>query len=434
MFRYKFTDKKIFDAIKYIKEKKGTRPSFMSKFETTVRGGKLFVDSKEVIRTSAVNDFVRKKVLSGSVPLSRDALFYFLQQRFVNIPRAAIDKLLKAQSVIRETDKRQPKTTAKKSRQIHKRGILEYDLVEIYLDQLTGLTEPDDVKVKKGFFFGMVDRLTGLSFYEFATHKSYAKITPVAKRAFAWFAKKLKVPQNNLVGISDSGGEFHFEKYKTWGIRIKILARGPAIESKNAQFQSVLYRLAKLKTTISLKVLTRKTVEILNNTRSSLHRMTPNESLAAETKKISDTYNSNRHGKHTKMAVRARKLKKNDKVRLINKEFSTKEKMDYKTYKGLHWSTVVYTVLAIRGNSYKIDGPKGKKFYHRDDLRLTSESDKESERIIKERVAIQKRVMDKALAKKAKAMSGKKTALGRPRRQASKKAIKKIQGWLRAED
>jgi hypothetical protein len=428
MFRYKFSDNNIQNAIQYLKTGKGTKPSFLSKYDGSVKGGKLILNGKIVVKTADVETFVRKKVLAGAVPLSRDALFYFLQQRYANIPRATVDTVLKAQSVIRESDNRQPKTTHK-SRKIHKKGILEYDLVNVIFDQLHGLTKPDDYKVRKGFFFGMTDRLTGLSFYRFITHKTYSKVTPVARAAFEWFSQQLGINLDKLVGISDNGPEFNFDKYKTWGIRIKILSRGPAIEAKNAQFQRILYRLAKMKNTTSLKTLTSRAVGILNNTKSSLHKMTPIEALGKHSTKVAAVYNKNRRGRNTDNAVKPRSLKKGDTVRLAVDV--TKDKMDYKAYKAKQWSKRVYVVLAVRGKTYKIDGPIGKKYYHRDNLRVTPPADKLSDAIIKARADEQQLAVKQVVKQRVKAMSTEKTATGRKRRAASKKAMHKIKGWLK---
>ena len=57
----------------------------------------------------------------------------------------------------------------------------------------------------------------------------------------------------------------------------------------------------------------------------------------------------------------------------------------FKAYKSNQWSKRAYEVLAKRANRYKINGPKGKKFYHRDDLRLTSKGDVKTKELIKTR-------------------------------------------------
>ena len=121
MFRYNFSANSVKQGIDFIQGKNKTKPSYLKGRKTSVKAGKLFIDDKEVIPSGKVEDFIRDKILSASVPLARDSLYYYFQRKYINIPRAKIDKILKAQSVIRESDNRQPTTTQKK-RKVHKKG------------------------------------------------------------------------------------------------------------------------------------------------------------------------------------------------------------------------------------------------------------------------------------------------------------------------
>ena len=267
MFRYRFTESKIKQAKEFIKTEKGTQPSFLKKFKGTIKKNKLYLDDKLVIPPKEVDAFLRKKILSGNVPLSRDGLYYFLSKTYAGVTRGAIFKFLKAQKMIRKTDKMQPNTKRTK-RKVKRKGQIAYDLIEINWKDLGFVPteikayekrliaskddyDPNDphgkkklkIPVKAAYMWSSVDKITGLMYVEFAVNKSRKIITPIAKKAFQYFAKQFKIPMSKLVIYSDKGKEFDFAKYKSWGMRHVQLAREPLIENKNAQFQSALYRI-----------------------------------------------------------------------------------------------------------------------------------------------------------------------------------------------
>jgi len=112
-------------------------------------------------------------------------------------------------------------------------------------------------------------------------------------------------------------------------------------------------------------------------------------------------YNKNR-GKESGIKTKLRVLKKGDKVRI--NIIGDKKTSFYKSYKGETWSKKTYVVMSKKGRSYKVDGPDGKKMYHRDNLRLTEKYDEESEKILKQRgekmKVIRKKQKEKLDAKK----------------------------------
>ena len=113
-----------------------------------------------------------------------------------------------------------------------------------------------------------------------------------------------------------------------------------------------------------------------------------------------------------------------DKVRLaISPE---KDKLEYKAYKAIAWSKKRYVVLAKRGNTYKIDGPSGKKFYHRDNLRLTADQDAASNAIIAERKTKYKKREIRHEEKTARRVTESEyTRTGRPTRASAKRGVAK---------
>ena len=406
MYRYRFTEKSVKNAKNYIKNKKGPQPSFLKKFTGTVKNGELYLENKLVIKVDKIDSVLRKIVLQGTVPLTRDGLYYYLAKKYVGITRSKIDKFLKSQDFIRQTDRMQP-TTKKASRKVNKKGQIGFDLIEINWKDLghvpteakqymrkvkrgDGDYDPRDPHGKKkaqlpktaAYIFSAVDKLTGLMFCEFSPTKERKNITPIAKKMFGYFSKQLNVPMNKLVGLSDSGAEFDFEKYKTWGIRLRQLKREPLIEKKNSQFQAALYRVKKMNLSKSLKDTIDRALKIVNRTKSKQLKIAPFEAVSVANRELSEKYNK-RRGKGSGVKVRARPLQVGEYVRLNT--IGPKKDSFYKAYKGKQWSKVRYKVIAKKGNRYKINGPKGFKFYHRDDLRITPESDKKSNLILTKR-------------------------------------------------
>ena len=105
MFRYNFTKKNVDTAIKFLEKKGKTEPSFLKRYKGSLKEGKLYLDDKLVVPKEDGDKYLRERVLSGRVPMSRDGLYYYLQTTdVVGITRAQIDKFLKAQNIIRETD------------------------------------------------------------------------------------------------------------------------------------------------------------------------------------------------------------------------------------------------------------------------------------------------------------------------------------------
>ena len=226
----------------------------------------------------------------------------------------------------------------------------------------------------------------------FAPKKTYTEITPLAKECFNYFVRELGLTGlDKIVGFSDNGHEFNFKLYEKWGLRLRQLPRASLIENKNAQFQSALYRIAKLNISKSIDELIKRALKIVNRTKSRLTKKAPFENAKEENADLSTKYNKKR-GKGSGLKVKMRPLKIGEMVR-VNKVGAKKDSF-YKTYKGQTWTKKRFKVLAKRGNRYKIDHgdarsyknePKGKVFHHRDDLRLTVESDNQTALVLRKR-------------------------------------------------
>jgi len=408
MFRYNFNKKNVDTAIKFLEKKGKTEPSFLKRFKGSVKEGQLYLDDKLVVPKEDGEAYLRKRVLSGRVPMSRDGLYYYLQTtNVVGISRAQIDKFLKAQNIIRETDNAQPKTT-KTSRRVLKKGILSFDLIEINWRDLgftpsdKGSDESSDEDTghtsKSRYIFSCVDSLTGLVFIRFSRTKKQKAITPIAKLCFKYFVHTLGLESmSKLFAKSDKGSEFNFKKYESWGVRLKQLTRANRIEVANSHIQRVLFRVAKMGLTKSIKTLVKNTMSIVNRTQSSLTKVAPIEAAKMKASELAPLYNKKR-GPNSGVKIKTKPLKIGDKVRL--NLIGPKKTSFFKAYKGTQWSKRSYEVLQKKANRYKINGPQGKKFYHRDDLRLTSKGDTKTTELI----ATRKKEMEEREEKELKDM------------------------------
>jgi len=198
-------------------------------------------------------------------------------------------------------------------------------------------------------------------------------------------SEKMNTPLSKMHGLSDKGDEFNFKLYEKWGLRTKQVARAPLIEQKNSQFQRALYRVAKMKNTKSIHKLVKDSMMIVNRTQSSLTKVAPIEASSVPPEELAKKYNK-RRGKDSGTKIKARPLKIGEFVRLMI--LKDKDKSNYtfhKAYKGKSYSKQRYKILAKRRNYYKIDGPDGKKFYHREKLRVTPPPDRKTIKLLYER-------------------------------------------------
>jgi hypothetical protein len=394
--RHTFTQKIVTQAINFLKGTAKTKPNFLNKYDGKVKKKRLFLDDKLVIPKEKVEQYLRTRIYNARTPLSRDAAFYAISKDAIGVSRAAIDRFLKKQRIVRETDNQQA-TSKRGSRNVTKKGQIHFDLIEIKFKDLP--FEPDDLPeekadkdktdeekaegerdpVHKGYIFAAVDALTSLGFFRFHAYKSYTEVTPIAKQAFEWFSKMLNVPLNRLVGYSDKGAEFNFKTYNSWGVRTVQLKRSSVVENKNSHFQRVLYRIAKMKKTKNLHELVKDAQKVVNRTQSSLTKKSPLENAKDVTSVVAEKYNRKR-GKDSGIKIKRRPLVVGDKVR-TQLLFKKDKGVSFKAYKAQTYSKRAYKVQGKRGNTYKVQG----KFRHRDELRLTEDYDEESEKLLNKR-------------------------------------------------
>ena len=400
LWRFNFSDINVEKGKKFVKGTIKKEPSFLKGRKGEIKNGKLYIDGKLVVSKSKQETFIRNKVLTGTVPMTRDGLYYHLSKISIGCTRAAIDKILKSANIIRETDNVQP-STKRAARRVHKKGQIEFDLVEINWQDLGFKPTDEDIERESGYIFTIADALTGYLWAKFSPTKSQNDITPTAREGFNSISKALNTPLKSMHALSDHGDEFNFKLYTTWGLRNKQVGRAPLIEMKNSQFQRALYRVAKMKNTKSIHKLVKSAMTIVNRTQSSLTGVSPVDALTMSVVTLADKYNK-RRGPQSGGKIRARPLVVGDMVRIMLLKEKDKGSTFYKAYKGKSWSKRRYEVLKKRRNKYKITTSSGTRFYHRDNLRLTSEADKETIKILNDRetAAIQKDVIDTAKRRK----------------------------------
>ena len=432
LWRYNFSDANINKGKKFIKGTIKTEPSYLKGRKGEIKKGNLFVDGRLVVPKSKQETFIRNKVLGGKVPMSRDGLYYYLSKISVGVSRAAIDKFLKAQHIIRETDTLQAKTK-NASRRVLKKGQIAFDLVEINWKDV-GFTPtinwealnmvPTAEERRSGYIFTVADALTGLLWAKFSPTKKRIHITPIAQEGFGWMSDKLQTPLSKMHATSDSGSEWDIKKYNAWGLRVKFLKRAPLIEQKNKQIQAALYRIIKMKKTKNIGTLVKSAMTVVNRTQSSLTKMAPIEAISAKQTDLAEKYNK-RRGKNSGVKIKLRPLKIGEFVRLQIISDKKRGGEFFKAYKGESWSKRRYKVLGKRGNRYKLD-TDGKKFYHRTELKPTTPADKKSIKILyqREKANIEKERVE--LEKIRDEIDTKAKAKGKKPRAAKKRAIEKL--------
>ena len=126
---------------------------------------------------------------------------------------------------------------------------------------------------------------------------------------FKYFVKTLGLESHaKIFATSDKGSEFHFAKYKKWGVRTKQLVRANRIEVANSHIQRVLFRVSKMGLTKSIKTLVKNTMDIVNRTQSSLTKVTPIQAAKMKNSELAPLYNKKR-GQNSGVKIKSKPLK-----------------------------------------------------------------------------------------------------------------------------
>ena len=113
MERFKITEKKLAQAVSFIKTGKGAAPKFAVKFkdDLNIKGKKLYYKNREVIPREKIDDVLRQELFGkkSDVPTGRDSAFHILKQRYVGLPKNKIMEFIRKQKSLNQVKDALPK-------------------------------------------------------------------------------------------------------------------------------------------------------------------------------------------------------------------------------------------------------------------------------------------------------------------------------------
>ena len=428
MNRYNFSKSEIKRALSGVNV-----PNFMKKYPFKAKGGKLFLEGREVIPNEEREAYLRKILYDkeSDLPLARDSLFYLLQKRVINVSKRFIESFLKKQKVIVNRTARPRKEKRKLVRHIKKAGSVSADLVHIEPNDLPSGYMPDPEqedmaaynpadddkknkpnwgKVKKTYYmYNMVDKLTSYLVTEIVPSKEEDIIWEATQKLLARMANALSTPVK--VYSIDKGTEFNLSAKKLKALKgnksvtVMRMRTNALVENVNSTLQRIFYTIVKQRRSGFYESI-KKAVEIHNNTFNRKVGMTPNE--AVEKLLAGDTL-KRRDGKHPKKILKKNAYKVGELVRALKVD-RAKVKPGFKTYKGKHYGKVqtITRVVFYQGYPrYELDGkkrtiesvpnpkdkkktkPKGRSLmkWH-DQLTLAKPVDQKSEKLVSDRPVV----------------------------------------------
>ena len=342
-------------------------------------GGEL----KELVHDGNVDGYLRDAMLlpSSDVPLARDTGYHMVQKRTVGISRRMMQRFINKQEVVQLMRQQNP-VMKQAGRPLEGKGYLEIDLIEAKgADIGKWVHHP----VKNFYFISMIDRLTGWLEVERTVKKGVKSVAPKIRRMLGKMKAALGIPKIQYIR-SDAGSEFKAETqevFKELKIRSKFVKSGNRIENANRNYQRIWYQLMRLGRG-DLNELTNQALGIFNNTKSRINGYTPLEALKVTDAVLTKTFNDSRR----KVAkYKAELIVKGDKVRFLLEKVVGKHKegLAYKSYRGLHWSSDVHTVVNINTTTGKYYAAGSWRF--RDKLLKVPGVDKETKRKVDARHA-----------------------------------------------
>ena len=392
MNRYKILEKDFPAVKKYLSGKsfKKDCPSWGVKFKDDLKvvRGKLYYKDLEVIPRGSVDKYLRKMFYDKkeSVPMSRDAAFHLLKKRVVGISKRHVLKFIQGQQTNESGRSNVPsqKTGGAPIRQY----TFEFDLVFVRRNDLESTQarfKKSDIK-KETYIVTVCEKSTGLCATDYTTTKLAKDVTPKVIKAIKKLAQKLGIKDlKKCASASDSGGEFNIKEIlKIIGTH-KTEKLAPAIEQKNRMIQRHMFGVLRSRKTTNLREAIQMSEDLVNNTYNRIQKKTPNESASQDEEKTAiKNYNKER-----KKGGKGRQLQVGDFVRITVK--SKKSDLKYKSYKGQTWSKAVYKIVKATKNiprKYRVRS----KWYLAQDLLRTQPIDKESEKLVKDRIAKQKQI------------------------------------------
>ena len=347
MNRYKIFEKDLKPVINKLQGKDvSPLPNWFKKNKEalSIKNGTLFFQEKEVIPREKVDATLRDAFYKkdSAVPWARHSGYADISKRYVGISKRAFAGFAQRQRVKIRTDN-VPRKITKQGRKLSKKGVIEIDLYFTSRSDLPTYIQkkyPDSIEKHSPHHYTltMIDKLTSLTYLSYIGtgkgSKSRASVMPHVKEGQKFFAERLGVPIAKQTFLRDDGGEF---ADTLPGFVIKL---GPAVEARNSFAQRVVPRFLAAKRG-DLQSVTKQAMAVLNNTKSKVSKMTPNDAAKAEQSELAPKYNAARTaGKPTP----EKKLQVGDMVRIVKKN---PKKAMYKTYKALQFSKQKFRITKI---------------------------------------------------------------------------------------
>ena len=303
---------------------------------------------KRLVHEGEVDGYLRDALLNprSDVPMSRDAGYHALKGKTLGISRRALQAFLGKQAVLQIT-RDAPGKMKRPSALLKGKGYCEIDLVEAKGKDIGKLLHRP---TKDFYWITFIDRLTGYLEVERILRKDFKTVVPQATRIVKRMGKALGTPVKYV--RSDSGSEFKGEFKEALaelGIRTRFVKSAGRLEQANRTFQKIWYRLLRLGRGADLGSLDQQALAIFNNTVSSVTGRTPFEALEADEAQLTKAHNDYKK-KQTLPKYRAVPIRKGDRCRYLIDSVRGKDKtrkLDYKAYRGKHWSDV-YAVAKVR--------------------------------------------------------------------------------------
>ena len=298
---------------------------------------------KEIVPEEKVQDYMRREILDpkSKVPLSRDSAYHAVQKITLGISRRALMHFLQKQAALQVT-RNVPTERRKPGRPVEGKGYLELDLIEAKGKDISKFVHH---YLRNFFWIMLVDRLTGWIEVERTTEKDAHIVSPLLKKMLKRMAAALKT-DIKLVR-SDRGGEFKAQTQTMFAnlhVPHRFVKTGQRVEKANQDWQRTWYRLMRLGRG-GHNELDAQAHAICNNIKSAVTGFTPLEALETDERALQAAFNASRR---RRTPYTAPEIKVGDKCRHILQKVVGKHgrALDYKTYRGKHWSPV-YTCTKI---------------------------------------------------------------------------------------
>ena len=364
MNRFRFPQKTVDQAIKFLKSKKGKAPGFISKFPGVfnLRRGKLYAGKLRVVPTEDREDYLREVVYGkkSEYPFGRDSLFAILKHEVLNVSKRDIESFLNAQGPLVHRRARPKQQKREHLRQIRKPGLLSVDLVHVKAKDFEALFPDKGLDFmgapgSKGYqqdryFLNAVDILTGFLLTEVLQGKTARETwTPLLKIIDRYESQfGIKVRQIEV----DKGKEFFGDKgdkkknipplsfqkelknRKEGSIRLVRKVTNAVVEQVNAKMQRIFWALIEQRRGSFLPTV-KQAVKISNRTQHRRTGLNPEEAM----KKLQRGEKVAQRAPKAGPTERKRAFPVGTKVRALKMPYK-KFGLEFKSYKGAHYGAV----------------------------------------------------------------------------------------------